>query len=154
MGGGGGAGGGGFNVHSVYSMQDRFGDVWRWVSEGGTVCETSCAALDSRLKDGTEQEMYGGGNGHILAGTRYYPPHYPPRAPISSSILEYSACLCPVYQRGFQEKGVLWYWTMMVDMLDGSGSRIRGLVAMFGYSAGCSKTSDEALSLAQSASQP
>jgi len=70
------------------------------------------------------------------------------------SLHQYSACLCPVYQRGFQEKGVLWYWTMMVDMLDGSGSRIRGLVAMFGYSAGCSKTSDEALSLAQSASQP
>ena len=108
-GGGGGAGAGWFNVHSVYSMQDRFGDVWRWVSEGGTVCETSCAALDSRLKDGTEQEMYGGGNGHILAGTRYYPPHYPPRAPISSSIQRLFVSRLPAWLSGERRAMVLDY---------------------------------------------
>jgi len=58
------------------------------LSEGATAqcVKLSCAALDSRLRDGTQREMYGGGNGHILAGTRYYPPHYPLGAPISSPI--------------------------------------------------------------------
>ena len=69
------------------------------------------------------------------------------------SLHQYSACLCPV-QRGFQEKGLLRYWTMVVDMLDGSGSRIRGLLLCLDTQPVASKTSDEALSLAQSASQP
>ena len=36
-----GAGAGGFNVHSVYGMQDRFGDVWRWISERATVPDSA-----------------------------------------------------------------------------------------------------------------
>ena len=102
-----GAGAGGFNVHSVYGMQDRFGDVWRWISEGATMCETSCAALNSQLKDGTGPEMYGRGNGYVLAGTRYYPPALPPSG---ANTFTNTARLCPVYQRGFQEEGVVQYW--------------------------------------------
>ena len=122
-----GAGAGGFNVHSVYGMQDRFGDVWRWISEGATVCETSCAALDSQLKDGTGPEMYGRGNGHVLAGTRYYPPR---TTPLGRQYLhQYSAPVSrlPAWFSGRRRSTVLGH-RMMVDMLDESGSRIRSLL--------------------------